>query len=193
MRLRILIPCIAALLLSLFLGLGSAWLTVRSPTPIDAISIGPWQAWPRSGTDEADPYSEARAARTGEVPLGPGEGLSLLARTDSSGQPIDGACTYRVHGTTPPARLWTMTVENENGSPADGSSDLVHSIGSDAILRASDGSFSIALSSAPQSGNWLSTSGTGRIRLVFRLYDTTARVVTALTTLVMPDVERVHC
>ena len=97
MRVRILLTCLAGLVLAFGLGLGSAWLTVRSPSPIDAISIGPWQAWPRAGTDEADPYSRARAARTGEVPLGSGEGLSLLARTDSSGQPRQALKIGRAH------------------------------------------------------------------------------------------------
>ena len=35
--------------LGLSLGLWSAWLAVRSPTPIDVIRLGPWQAWPNIG------------------------------------------------------------------------------------------------------------------------------------------------
>src|SRR5688572_23413496 len=66
--------------ISLGLGLWSAWLAVRSPSPIDAITLGPWQAWPNAGTKDVDPYSRARLARTGEIPLGSGEGLTLLAQ-----------------------------------------------------------------------------------------------------------------
>ena len=42
---------------------------MRSPAPIDAISLGPWQAWPNAGTENVDPYSRARLARTGEIPV----------------------------------------------------------------------------------------------------------------------------
>ena len=31
---------------------------------VDAITLGPWQAWPNAGTEDVDPYSRARLART---------------------------------------------------------------------------------------------------------------------------------
>ena len=174
------------------LGTWTAWTTVRSPAPIDAITIGPWQAWPNAGTAEVDPYSHARLARTGEIPLGSGEGLALFAATDWAGRPLRRACDYLVAGQTPPARLWTMSVEQADGRVVD-KGNGTHAIGSDGILRAPDGSFSVALSDEPQPGNWLSTEHTGQFRIVVRLYDTTVRTVTALTTLSMPRIERVSC
>ena len=74
--------------ISLGLGLWSAWLAVRSPSPIDAITLGPWQAWPNAGTEDVDPYSRARLARTGEIPLGSGEGLTLT-------QPYEGKVSMK--------------------------------------------------------------------------------------------------
>ena len=38
-----------------------------------------WKASPGAGSPDADPYSIARLARTGEVPLGAGEGLAFTA------------------------------------------------------------------------------------------------------------------
>ncbi len=174
------------------LGLWSAWLAVRSPAPIDTIELGAWQAWPNAGTDEADPYSRARLARTGEIPLGSGEGLTLLALTDDAGEPLTQSCDYRIVGQTPPARLWTVALEDPDGRVVDGVGGTA-ALGSDTLLREPDGSFEIVLSPAPQTGNWISTKDAERFRVVVRLYDTTARTGTELTTLFMPHISRGHC
>jgi hypothetical protein len=180
------------LALSLGLGLWSAWLAVRSPSPIDAITLGAWQAWPNAGTEYVDPYSRARLARTGEIPLGTGEGLTLLAQTDDSGAPLTARCDYRVAGQTPPARLWTLSLEDGDGRIVT-ERDKVAAIGSDVLLRAPDGGFEIALSRDPKAGNWISPDAAERFRIVVRLYDTTARTTTALTTLAMPRIVRERC
>jgi hypothetical protein len=39
----------------------------------------------------------------------------------------------------------------------------------------------------------VSTAEAGRFRIAVRLYDTTARLVTALTTLAMPSIVRERC
>jgi hypothetical protein len=177
---------------ALTLGLWSAWLAVRSPAPVDTITLGAWQAWPNAGTADADPYSRARLARTGEIPLGSGEGLVLLALTDDSGRPLTTGCDYKVIGQTPPARLWTVALEDPDGRVVEGTSG-VSALGSDALLRAPDGSFEIVLSAEPQTGNWISIHNVQRFRIVVRLYDTTARTGTELTTLFMPRITREHC
>ena len=178
--------------IALGLGLWSAWLTVRSPAPIDTISLGAWQAWPNAGTVEVDPYSRARLARNGEIPLGSGEGLMLLAQSDDRGAALVSRCDYRIAGQTPPARLWTVTLEDVEGRivPAP---DGVAALGSDVLLRMPDGAFEIALARAPRAGNWISTEAADRFRIVVRLYDTTARTGTALTTLAMPRIVRDRC
>jgi hypothetical protein len=183
---------IAATACAVTLGLWTAWLAVRSPAPIDTISLGPWQAWPNAGTLDADPYSRARLARTGEIPLGSGEGLALLALTDDAGDGLIATCDYTIAGQTPPARLWTVSLENRDGHVVE-EKDGVAALGSDSLLRENDGTFEIALSQKPQSGNWLSTVNAGRFRVVVRLYDTTARTGTELTTLVMPRITRDRC
>jgi hypothetical protein len=189
---RAVIVLFVGFVLSLVVGFGSAWLTVRSPAPIDAITLGAWQAWPNAGTADADPYSRARLARTGEVPLGSGEGLALLAQSDDNGNNLVSACDYRIVGQTPPARLWTLAVEDLEGRVVrDG--EAVAALGSDVLLRQPDGSFEIALSKRPKPGNWISLEHAGRFRVVVRLYDTAVRTVTALTTLSMPRLMRDRC
>jgi hypothetical protein len=176
----------------LALGLWTAYLTVRSPAPVDAITLGPWQAWPNAGTVDVDPYSRARLSRTGEIPLGSGEGLALLAQTDEAGEPLTSRCGYRISGQTPPARLWTLAVESVDGRVVPERNGIA-ALGSDVLLRSADGSFDIALSPTPQPGNWISTVQAARFRVVVRLYDTTIRNNTALTTLAMPRIQRESC
>jgi hypothetical protein len=190
--LRSTLALLLAVAAALTLGLWSAWLTVRSPTPIDTITLGAWQAWPNAGTEDADPYSRARQARIGEIPLGSGEGLALLAQDDDSGAPLRATCDYRIAGQTPPARLWTVALEDLDGHVMAGENGSA-ALGSDTLLRAPDGSFEVALSPDPQTGNWISTKGAERFRIVIRLYDTTARTGTALTTLFMPRIIRDRC
>ena len=189
---RSIVALLVATAAGLTLGLWSAWLAVRSPTPIDTISLGAWQAWPNAGTADADPYSRARQARIGEIPLGSGEGLMLLAQSDDTGADLVATCSYRIVGQTPPARLWTVTLEHPDGGVVRGSGGDA-ALGSDTLLRAIDGSFEIALSRTPQAGNWISTGDAGGFRVVIRLYDTTARRGTELTTLFMPGIIRDRC
>ena len=185
-------PLLLSIATALFLGLWSAWIAVRSPTSIDAIESGAWRAWPNAGTADVDPYTRAQLARTGEVALGSGEGLMLLARTDDDGAPLRTACDYEIAGQTPPARLWTLVVEDDHGRPLL-SQGRPAALGSDSLLRQPDGTFTVALSSVAKPGNWVPTTGPQHFRVVLRLYDTTARTGTALTTLAMPKVTRGHC
>ena len=178
--------------LALVLGLWAAYLAVRSPAPVDAITLGAWQAWPNAGTADVDPYSRARLARSGEIPLGSGEGLTLLAQTDDTGDALLARCDYVVEGQTPPARLWTLAIEDLNGRVVR-AQDEYAAISSDVLLRETDGAFRIALAASPKPGNWVPTGGVPRFRVVVRLYDTSARVVTALTTLAMPRLVRERC
>lgn len=189
---RVIIGIALALVLAIGSGLLATWLAVRASTPIDVIRSGPWSAWPRAGTPEGDPYSRARLARTGELPLGSGEGLAVVAETDDGGEPLRGDCDYRVEGQMPTSRLWTFVVERADGLPlAEG--PVRRAIGSDSILRSDGGRFSIMVSPQPRAGNWLSGAGAENVRFVVRLYDTTARAVTPLTGLVMPNIVRERC
>jgi hypothetical protein len=178
--------------LALALGLWSAWLAVTVPAPVEAMTLGPWRAWPSAGTASADPYARARLARTGEIPLGPGEGLVLVARTDSTGAPLAGACRYRIAGETPSARLWTIVLEDGEGSVLRDRLGIA-AIGSDVLLRRADGTFEVVLSDSAQAGNWLPTKGADSFRIVMRLYDTAARTASRVTALAMPEIARVSC
>ena len=79
-------------------------------------AIGAWKAWPKTGTADIDPYARAAVARSGELPIGSGDGVAFLARSDEKGRPLDGRCDIAVSGITPAARFWTLTLYDTQGN-----------------------------------------------------------------------------
>lgn len=174
-------------------GLALTWWASDRAHGLGAEQAGAWRAWPREGTPDADPYSRAVQARSGVVPLGPGEGVALFAGSDSDGRPLDGRCRYRVAGTTPTARYWTLDAFSPRGRAVAG---MLGRVGftSQEILRHEDGSFAIILAPDVQPGNWLQIAATGPFVLVLRLYETamTANAFT-LEEKDLPRIDREAC
>ena len=81
-----------------------------SGTDVGTLTIGAWTARPKTGSADIDPYSRASIARSGELPVGTGDGIAFSAATDDRKRPLDGRCDVVVSGVTPPARFWTLTV-----------------------------------------------------------------------------------
>lgn len=189
---RLLIDLVIALVVATAIGFSTAWVAVERGPLFGAVTAGAWTAWPRSGSAAADPYSLAMLARTGEVPLGAGEGLAFTAERDGDGEPLTGRCGYQVSGQTPAARLWTLTAYDATGrlmvNPA-------HRPGfhSREIVRRADGGFVINVSSKVQAGNWLPIAPVERFRLVLRLYDTPLTTGGQIADLVMPAIVRSDC
>ncbi len=173
-------------------GIGSAYLAVDRGRLFNAVTLGQWTAYPSAGTPDADPYSAATLARTGQVPLGAGEGLVFFGDTDSQGNALTGACDYRITGETPPARLWTLTATDTSGRLIANSAGRT-SLDSRALLRNTDGSFSVAVSRYARPGNWLPLGEAGRVVFVLRLYDTPLTTGTGLADLSMPEIIRGDC
>ena len=61
------------------MGLGTTLLALQEGTPFGAFSVGAWSAFPRTGTSEIDPYARALIARSGELPMGAGDGVAHFA------------------------------------------------------------------------------------------------------------------
>lgn len=181
-----------ALLLALGLGLSSTYWAVNGDPPFGSLRLGPWQAWPKLGSPEADPYMRAIIARDGDVPLATGEGLGFTARTDSEGRPLDSACTYSIGAVAPIARLWTLTLYDRDGRlPA---TDLGRrNFTSAEVLRDSQDRFTIALSRNLQPGNWLQLPASGPFTLVLRLYDPPGAAGANLEEADFPLIQRVGC
>jgi hypothetical protein len=106
------------LILAAVVGLGMTWLTLTHGVAFGALTIGAWTAWPKSGSVDIDPYARAIVSRTGQLPVGTGDGVAFYARRDDAGNPFDGRCTFVVSGLTPAARYWTVTLYDTEGRPS---------------------------------------------------------------------------
>ncbi len=182
-----------ALIVATAIGLGATHYAVTRGVAFGSVVIGAWTAWPKTGTSEIDPYARAAVARTGELPIGSGDGITFLARADDAGNALDGRCEITVSGITPPARLWTLTLYDAEGRLVANPAGR-HGFTSQEIMRQPNGGIDITVAPRARPGNWLPTGGVERYLLVLRLYDTPVGITTrAGRDTEMPAITRKAC
>jgi hypothetical protein len=160
-----------ALTIAAAIGLGATWFAITQGTAYGGVTIGAWTAWPKVGTAGIDPYARAMIARSGELPVGSGDGVAFYARTDDAGRPLDGRCDVALSGITPQARYWTVTLYDLEGRLVANSVQR-QGFTSQEIIRRADGTFEITIGPRARPGNWLPSGGIERYLLTLRLYDT---------------------
>ncbi len=175
------------------LGLGSVHWAIAGRPVVGQVRIGSWDAWPRSGGRDVDPYMRAHLARGVQLPIGAGEGLDLVASQDDSGHGLDTRCRYAIAGTTPATRGWTLTATGTDDLPL-GAPPERSSFSDAEILRDESGRILIVASPEPQAGNWLPLPGSGRFQLRLRLYDTpVSSQANELRADALPRITRLDC
>lgn len=174
---RLLIGTLFAFAVAAVIGLGTTYFALTRGAAFGALTIGSWTARPKTGTADADPYARATIARTGQLPVALGDGVSFTAQTDDSGKLLDGRCDIVLSGVTPAARFWTLTLYNTEGGLVANSVERF-GFSSQEIVRHADGSFEIVVAPRANPGNWLPTGGIERYALVLRFYDTAVGVST---------------
>lgn len=183
----------AVLAIAAVAGFGSAYAVIVSQWRPGTMSAGPWLIGPRDGARDADPYTRAEIARESDLPLGLGEGLTFRADRDDSGRRLQGGCTYRVRGTLPTARAWTLTLVTASNrlhaNPA-----ARYGFSSAEVLRTVDGRIDIGISPEAVSGDWLPAPADEPFQLVLRLYDTPVAAVSgSLRADSLPRITREMC
>lgn len=176
----------------LALGLIATVLSLNSGYGFNAVRAGPWAGWPQIGGLDIDPYARAVIARSGEAPLGRDQGVAFLAREDSSGAPLDGACEYRIVDPLPAARFWTLGLASPSGALIDNPTGR-YSFSSAEILRHEGGGFEIAISRDARPGNWLSPGEARRFVIALRLYDASLDVDAPTDAATFPKIEKINC
>jgi hypothetical protein len=181
-----------ALSVAALVGLGTTWIALTQGQAFGGLTVRAWTAWPRHGTPGIDPYARAMVARSGELPVGSGDGLAFQARADDAGNPLDGRCDIVLNGLTPQARYWTLTLYDPTGALV-GNSVQRHGFTSHEIVRRADGTFEVIVGPRSRSGNWLPTGGIEQYSLVLRLYDTPIGMATRGREVTMPSITRRSC
>lgn len=144
---RLLIGLLLAFAVAAAVGLGTTLFALREGTPFGAFTVGAWTAWPRTGTSDIDPYARALVARSGELPMGAGDGIAFVATKDDKGAALDGRCDVAVTGITPQARFWTLTLYEPDGKLVGNSLDR-HGFSSQEIVRNSEGMIDVSVARA---------------------------------------------
>lgn len=186
---------LALLTVALALGLGgwSASVMLERVEGSGSLDVGPWQANRMEGSPSADPYAKARLARDGNLTLGLAEGIAFRARVDDQGRDLSRACTYRLHGHVPPARVWTLSPFTLSGDPIVPPEGRPGWLVSEGLMRDDTNEAQIVLSPQAQPGNWLALTGGGPFVLALTIYDTPASTSGGASELTMPTIERVGC
>jgi hypothetical protein len=190
---RLFIGGLAILIIGLGLGSFLSWVSVRDNQGFGALRVGPWLAWPYAGSAQADPYTTAKVAAEGNVPLGAAEGVVFIAETDTQNQPLQRQCRYRLNGKLPQARLWTLTAQDPKGAV------VADRLGRPSVLVSSDvvwfepRTLAVNIGEIHETGNWLAVDGTGPLQLVMRLYDSPVTSGAGISNIVLPEIRRVQC
>jgi hypothetical protein len=188
-----LLKAILAAAVGLAMGLWATRALLADGGPFNSVSIGAWSVATKAGAIDADPYTRASLARSGEVPLALGEGLQLVARADDAGRPLEPRCVYRIGPHAPTARYWTLGVVDAKGFPIENPAGR-YVLRSSEILRRASGEFSIYVSGMAHDGNWLPVGAPGRFALVLRLYDSPlSATVGGIEKAAAPEITRESC
>lgn len=189
---RLVLGLLVALTVALATGFGASWFALEDGRLFGALRLGPWAAWPGAGVTDADPYTRAWLARTGQLQLGRSEGLRFIARTDSGGTGLRRECQYVIEGTTPVAALWTLYARAPDGAVI-GDPEREPAITSTDLPRRTDGTAVIRIGPQARPGNWLATPGTGEYALVLNIYDTSVFAGLGATLNAMPVIVPERC
>lgn len=188
-----------AALLGLALGLASAlymaglWPGAK-PLDFGNINVGGWHSDFAIGSDAADPYTRARVARHGLLALAKSEAVYFTTASDSAGEPLREACSYRVTGGRFPAQWWSLTLYAAN-SMLPMNEDSALSV--DQTRVGSNGERWEAIVAPQRPGpdaNWISSRNAGTFDLTLRLYMPHEELLAAPeATLTPPSIERLEC
>ncbi|WP_028033335.1 DUF1214 domain-containing protein [Chelativorans sp. J32] len=184
---------LTTLLIAIGGGAGSLYLFIKSAPPIGAVESGSWIAFPDLGTPHADPYSRARFAREGGIPLGRSEGIVFTASKDSAGRILNRQCTYQVEGAMPPAQHWILHLTDLAGASLPSFGRKPAALSSETVLRRRDSGLTISISPHPKPDNWIPSTGQGAMQVVLTLLDTPVSAGFGITGLTLPAIKQVSC
>lgn len=177
---------------ALGVGFGLSYSALTDGRLFGAVQVGPWITWPDVGAPGPNPYTRAHLTREAALQLGRSEGLQFVAHTDSDGEPLDLACTYRLAGHVPVSTFWTLVAVDADwvNLSAPGADPALRS--SD-VARTDDGALLVHIGTGLAPYTWLELAGSGPFSLVLTLYDTTALSGFSSTSMNLPSLTREGC
>lgn len=177
-------------LAAVVIGVASAWLWLTR-VGMSGVDAGIWRTNLLAGSREADAYTRARIALGAVLALDRGETLYYTTDHDNEGNTLRAECRYRIDGTPPPARWWSITAYAADHFLF-ANAERRYSISGENALLDDAGRFAALIS--PRSGDpdmpWIPTSGTGSMRLTLRLYGADESLQRNPGGLIAPSIKR---
>jgi hypothetical protein len=133
-------------------------------------------------------YTRASIALNALLALDRSETMYFVATQDDAGKPLWSRCNYRVNGTPPAARWWSITAYADDMFLFDTETGH-HSLNGSTVQLDGDGRFTLMAGGTEYPGtHWLATNGDGGLVLTLRLYNPSPQLQTAPTLLVAPSI-----
>lgn len=157
------------LAVSLVAGLGTAWYVLENGNELFVERRGPWVAWSADGRPDADPYTHAHLARSGQLAINATSARYHFAHTDGDGNSLDGDCEYRIVGRGPAGQWWTLSAYDLDGNLMSNPANR-YALNQSNVMRDARGAYVINVSSRVQPGNWLPIANVHRFQLLLRVF-----------------------
>lgn len=182
------------ILFAILLGFGLTALSLSTGSGLAAKRIGGWKSWKNAGHVNADPYTRAYIAKTGQLPLPPQIAQTFYALYDNAHRRLHTSCTYRIESGPVPAKWWTIAAYDHQGQIFPNEFKRYSYNAASAMIKF-NGGFHITLSKTIQPDNWLPLGANGPFVLVFRVYrnQLTAKQIKEEGEQIMPLIKRVSC
>lgn len=180
---------------ALFTGLGSAWYMVEHGSPLTTVALGPWKVWYNEGSITADPYTRARLARSGRLPITSAAALYLVATSDEDGEDMRSACDYRIFIPPIQALWWSLTLYDSDGRLIPNPANR-HAFNSRSVLPDVDGTTRVHLAPSARPGYWLPSGENHDLMLVLRIFrpvDVGDVPAGEISPEIRPRIEKVGC
>lgn len=189
---RKVLKILLSILVAIILGIGSAFIGIRVIARGSAVKNGAWLTNLAVGSKEAGIYTRAAVAIAGLFALNQEETIYYRADSDDSGQPLHSGCDYRIDGRDIDTRWWSITVYGSDNFLIPNDKNRYAYNGRN-VVRKTDGSYTIRLSSTPKEGNWLPTGNQDNFSLSLRLYNPAPVVYENPGTIRLPRITREEC
>ncbi len=174
----------------LICGIGTSLYLIDNGTRFTTWQSGPWTMWHQAARLDIDPYTKARYARVGSLPMTAAVAATWEARSDGSGRRLHSSCEYVVEFESIDATWFSIAVYDDKGllipNPADR-----YSFTEQTLATNPDGSFFISLARDARPGNWLPVGGAGRLTLIMTIVEPKPTVADSIYQL--PTIRRISC
>lgn len=151
-------------------GVYSSRTMIANGSPFSTEEFGPWIHWINTGRPSADPYTRAHMTRSSTLRLAADSAGVYEATGDAQGARLHSSCDYVVEGPGFGTLWWSIAVFDSSGALIANDAER-YTFTSDSIALNPDGSYLVTLGRDARPGNWLPTSGAGRLTLVLTVLD----------------------